>query len=117
MAARHDAVVAPLVRQVAASNEDRHPVADPATPMPTDPPTLLQRYPDAAALRAVTNGRRTSTVAESKGRGGAAYAHILTNHGAVDLAGVDDLMIEPQRWTDTNRALAARADSPTTDCY
>ena len=35
------------------------------------------------------------------------YAHILTEHGAADLAGVATLMVDQQRWSDTNRAPAA----------
>ena len=110
ISAQYDAVVAPLVRRVAAASGDQHPVIDTMTPLPPDPlplTVLLQRYPDAAALRATTNGQRTSTSGGiEKAEAVLRYAHILTNHGVTDLAGVADLMVDPQRWSDTNRALA-----------
>jgi hypothetical protein len=111
ISARYHAVVAPLVCRVAAANAVEHPVVDASTPLPPDPlplPVLAQRYPDAAALRAVTNGQRTSTRGGiEKAEAVLRYAHILTNHGAVDLTGVADLMDDPQRWSDTNLDLAA----------
>ncbi|WP_203933917.1 hypothetical protein [Virgisporangium ochraceum] len=110
ISAQYDAVVAPLVRRVAAANADQHPVIDATALLPPDPlplTLLLARYPDAAALRAVTNGQRTSTRGGiEKAEAVLRYAHILTGHGITDLAGVADLMADPQRWSDTNRALA-----------
>src|SRR5689334_7042593 len=96
ISAQYDAVVAPLVRRVAAANADRHPVVDATASLPPDPlplplTILLERYPDAAVLRAVTNGQRTSTRGGiEKAEAVLRYAHILTDHGVTDLAGVAD---------------------------
>ncbi len=96
IAARYRAVVVPLVRRVAADNGDEAPVTASDGPLPADPlplPRLLARYGDEQALRAATNGQRTSTRGGiTKAKAVLCHARILVDHQIVDLADAERLL-------------------------
>lgn len=110
IAARYDQVVVPLVRRVAERNGDARPLVDASQPLPPDPlplPTLLERYPSAAALRYDTNGQLTSARSGiAKAEAVRRYADVLVDHQVPDLAAAAAMMADGERWDEINRALA-----------
>lgn len=111
ISARYDEVVAPLVRRVAERNGDLHPVAVADAPLPPDPlplQALLDRYQNAAMLRADTNAQLTFTKGGiEKAEAALRYARILIDYGMPDLSAVERTMGDRQRWDELNAALAA----------
>jgi hypothetical protein len=109
VSALYDEVVVPLVRRVAERTGDLRPAVDAGEALPPDPlplPQLRQRYPTVAALRADTNGQRTSTRSGiEKADAVLRYAAVLVEHDVHDLAAVELLMTELPRWQAVDRAL------------
>ncbi|SUE28950.1 Uncharacterised protein [Nocardia farcinica] len=101
IAARYHQLVVPTVEKVGATfglDELTTPATATLPPDPIPLPTLLSRFPDEQALRAVTTSNRTST------RGGIykadaalRYARILTGHGIDTLTHAQQLLGDPDR--------------------